>query len=86
MNYNEVIKNLEYLISEDCTETQFDYEDEIDIAIRVMKNTNDVYSKIDKAIEEIKELETAHCIQVMDREDIVTSCLEILKRNIESEL
>ena len=39
-------------------------------------------SKIDKAIAEIEELKTAHCVHVMDREDIITTCLEILKRNI----
>ena len=56
MDYNEVIENLKYLISEDCTDTQFDYEDEIEIAIRVMEYQEDLHSKIDKAIEEIEKL------------------------------
>lgn len=46
------------------------------------KINTDLRSKIDKAIKEIEDLEMAHCIQIMDREDIVTTCLEILKRNI----
>ena len=55
MDWKEVIENLKYLISEDCTDTQFDYADEIEIAIRVMESQEDMSSKIDKAIEEIKE-------------------------------
>lgn len=43
---------------------------------------HDLGKSVSKAIEEIDELKTAHCIQVMDREDIVMTCLEILKRNI----
>lgn len=33
MTAKEAIDNLEYLISEDCTESQFDYLDEIEVAI-----------------------------------------------------
>lgn len=39
-------------------------------------------SKIDKAIEEIQEFEMSHRINVMDWEDIIPECLEILKENI----
>lgn len=57
MEWKEVIENLKYLISEDCTDTQFDYADEIEIAIRVMESNNVVErSKIDKAIEENEKL------------------------------
>lgn len=49
MDWKEVIENLKYLISEDCTDTQFDYADEIEIAIRVMESQEDLHSKINKA-------------------------------------
>lgn len=49
MDWKEVIENLKYLISEDCTDTQFDYADEIEIAIKVMESQEDMYSKINKA-------------------------------------
>ena len=39
-------------------------------------------SKIDKAIVEIEELKSAYYIRDMNREDIVLSCLGILKRNL----
>lgn len=55
-DWKEVIENLKYLISEDCTDTQFDYADEIETAIRVMESQEDLRSKVDKAIAEIKEL------------------------------
>ncbi len=55
MDWEEVIENLKYLISEDCTDTQFDYADEIEIAIKVMESQEDLRSKIDKAIREIKQ-------------------------------
>lgn len=57
MDWNEVIENLKYLISENCTDTQFDYEDEIELAIRVMESNDFVErSKIDEVVKEIKEL------------------------------
>ena len=54
MDWKEVIENLKYLISEDCTDTQFDYSDEIEVAIRVMESQEDLRSKIDKALKEIE--------------------------------
>ena len=33
----KVIETLQYMISEDCTETQFDYIDEIEAAIAMLK-------------------------------------------------
>ena len=54
MDWKEVIENLKYLISEDCTDTQFDYADEIEIAIRVMESQEDKYSKINKATSNIE--------------------------------
>ncbi len=85
MDYNEVIENLKYLISEDCTDTQFDYEDEIDIAIKVMESQEDLRSKINKAIEEIEEL--AKYEMTRFSEDVMyhkalKKCLEIIKKNI----
>ena len=49
MDWKEVVENLKYLISEDCTDTQFDYADEIEIAIRVMESQEDLWSKTTKA-------------------------------------
>lgn len=37
LELNEVIENLEYLISDSCTDTQFDYIEEIEIAIQALK-------------------------------------------------
>lgn len=54
MDWKEIIENLKYLISEDCTDTQFDYADEIEIAIRVMESQEDKYSKINKATSNIE--------------------------------
>ena len=34
---NEVIENLEYLVSDSCTDTQFDYIEEIEIATKSLK-------------------------------------------------
>lgn len=42
----------------------------------------EMHEKIDKAMSEILELTKVHCIHVMDREDIVTTCLDILKKHI----
>lgn len=36
MTYEELIKNLQYLISEDYTDTQMDYVEEIEIAINAI--------------------------------------------------
>ena len=38
MKTNEVIDNLEYLISEVCTDSHFDYIPEIETAIKALKN------------------------------------------------
>lgn len=37
MKVQEVIQNLEYLISDDCTGTQSDYIEEIELAIKVLE-------------------------------------------------
>lgn len=34
---DEVIENLEYLVSDSCTDTQFDYLEEIEIATKALK-------------------------------------------------
>lgn len=84
MDWKEVIGNLKYLISEDCTDTQFDYADEIEIAIRVMESQEDLQSKINKAIEEIERRNfdnepfiIGECLKTY-RDEV----LEIIKRNI----
>ena len=41
MTTKKAIDNLEYLISEDCTESQFDYIDEIEMAIEALKKVQD---------------------------------------------
>lgn len=38
MTHDEAISNLKYLISEDCTDTKFDYIDEIELAIKALEN------------------------------------------------
>lgn len=37
MTINEAVENLRYLISDDCTDTQHDYADEIVLAIEVLE-------------------------------------------------
>lgn len=37
LELNEVIEDLEYLISDSCTDTQFDYIEEIEIATKSLK-------------------------------------------------
>ena len=37
LELNEVIENLEYLVSDSCTDTQFDYIEEIEIATKSLK-------------------------------------------------
>lgn len=87
MDWKEVIEKLKYLISEDCTDTQFDYSDEIEIAIRVMESQEDLRSKIDKAIKEIKGqfyvlLKDETSIEELWWNNALEKTLEIIKRNI----
>ena len=37
LELNEVIENLEYLVSDSCTDTQFDYIEEIEIATKALE-------------------------------------------------
>lgn len=37
LELDEVIENLEYLVSDSCTDTQFDYIEEIEIATKSLK-------------------------------------------------
>lgn len=37
MNIEEIIDNLKYMISEQCTDTQYDFQDEINFAIRKLE-------------------------------------------------
>ena len=37
LELDEVIENLEYLVSDSCTNTQFDYIEEIEIATKSLK-------------------------------------------------
>ena len=37
LELNEVIENLEYLVSDSCTDTQFDYIEEIEIVTKSLK-------------------------------------------------
>ena len=37
MTVQDVIENLKYLISDDCTDTQSDYIEEIELAIKVLE-------------------------------------------------
>lgn len=41
MTPKEAIGNLEYLISEDCTDSQFDFVDEVKFAIEALKKVED---------------------------------------------
>lgn len=61
MNKEEAIANLEYLISEDCTDTQYDYVEEIKLAIDALEKQNAV--KPMKYIDEngIKQVGCPYC-------------------------
>ena len=37
LELDEVIENLKYLVSDSCTDTQFDYIEEIEIATKALK-------------------------------------------------
>ena len=47
----EIIENLEFLISEDCTDTQFDYVDDIENAIEIIKTIKNAEIDINHLIE-----------------------------------
>ena len=84
MDWEEIIENLKYLISDGCTDTQFDYADEIEFAIRVMEGNDFVErARIDKAIEEIKRkplIAIRNRVAVYkDGEEVRNEDLEILK-------
>ena len=53
---NDVIEVLEYLISEDCTDSQFDYYDDIETAVALLKEQEAV-----KPIKQIEENEWTVC-------------------------
>ena len=44
----EVVENLKYLISGDCTDTQSDYVDEIETAIRVIEKFEKIKHIVDR--------------------------------------
>ena len=46
----KIIEALQYMISENCTETQFDYTDDIEAAIAMLKEQEAVEPKVEKAI------------------------------------
>lgn len=37
MNIKEIIDNLKYMISRQCTDSQFDFQDEVNFAIKALK-------------------------------------------------
>ncbi|MBQ0014678.1 MAG: hypothetical protein KBS82_05070 [Oscillospiraceae bacterium] len=49
MKLEEVIENLRYLISENCTDTQYDYVEEIGIAIEILELQNEEENMIRRA-------------------------------------
>lgn len=56
----EVIENLEYLVSDSCTDTQFDYIEEIEIAT--------------KALEKQMPMKPYHISQVDDNDNANVEC------------
>lgn len=58
MTAEEAIENLKYLISEDCTESHFDYTNEIEMAIEALKKVQDYEAQwiddIDNPLEPLK--------------------------------
>lgn len=56
MTAKEAIDNLEYLISEDCTESQFDYIDEIEMAIMALGAIDQIIAERDIAESQLKEI------------------------------
>ena len=75
LELNEVIENLEYLISDSCTDTQFDYIEEIEIAIQALKkqipmksteiNESKTAYDVDKVVEQLQKL-SDNCWQYAD--------------------
>lgn len=51
-----VIRALEYLISEDCTENQFDYVDEIETAIALLKEQAAEIDSLNAALDNITKI------------------------------
>ena len=52
----KVISDLEYLISEDCTDTQFDYVDSIQDAIAMLKEDEQFIKKMSKLNEDLERI------------------------------
>lgn len=58
MTVQEVIENLKYLISDDCTETQKDYVEEIEFAIKALEKQE---PKVPITIRKSKDLIVFEC-------------------------
>lgn len=50
MKYEEAREGLRYLISDDCTDSQFDYIDEIETAIKSLQAWDEVLEFINKQL------------------------------------
>lgn len=55
LELNEVIENLEYLVSDSCTDTQFDYIEEIEIATKALEKQEKIKEIIANANKWSKE-------------------------------
>ena len=88
MTKEEAIKYLESIVDtyETCRTEEHDNvavsinaedNEALEMAISALTSNNEI---LDKISAEIKELPKAHCIQVMDREDIPLLALDIIEK------
>ena len=70
----KVINALEYLISEDCTENQFDYVDEIETAIALLKEQEAVKIKVNKLTESGRCGRCPSCSNELNETDYPNYC------------
>ena len=72
MNRKEIIENLEYLISYDCTGTQYDCKDEIQGAIDLLRSQEPRVLSLGEAIEGKNglEIDPYVFVEIKGREDI----------------
>lgn len=96
LELNEVIENLEYLVSDSCTDTQFDYLEEIEIATKSLekqipkKPTPIDYKKYMDVIDNARFLRGAYwcpnCKHVVKSGSYCSDCGQALDWSDENEI
>lgn len=82
LELDEVIENLEYLVSDSCTDTQFDYIDEIELAIQALEKQIPMKPKTNRVDSETTYCKCPSCniTTVLYRNCIMNYCKECGQR------